>query len=130
MLVTSVESEPTTLPMVTVICGAVTWAFQRVGKVVLPFNVRLLMPLKTVSPAKVKSLVTEKAPVETSVVFAAIVTAPVPSGPLVRGSPRFGPKLLAPIINPPLVTLMPPAKVLAEFESWSIPAPVLAIPPF
>ena len=145
LLMTSVTTEPMTLPMVTVICGAVIVAFHVFGSVVLPFRVRLKVPLNVLvpvvmgptvragSPTKVTLFATVRAaPTATRLVPLPIVRVPVPSGPAVTTPRRVLALLSAPRRMPPpfWATLTPPVKVLVVLLSWRLPAPVLAMPPF
>ena len=105
--------------------------FQAEGRVETPARVSVCAEVevvaKSVSPRKVASFATVQVPVVISEVPAAMVSAPVPSGPEVT-VPESG-LLLPPMARPPAVTFTPPAKVLAP-ESWSTPAPDFTMPPF
>ena len=132
---TSVTRDGLASPIVTVICGAVIVTFQVDGSVVMPFSVRLLVPLKTFvpvpAPLSPKTTLFEivKAPAETRVVLFAIVSVPTPTGPEVGTSSKVLPVLLAPMTSPPAEIVTPPAKVLCP-ASCSSPLPVLVMPPF
>ena len=127
--IVSVSVEPLASPIVTVICGAVMATFHAAGRVVVPFRVILLVPLKVKSPRKVTLFATVYAAVAAIVVLAARVSLPVPSGPLVTVSFKRLPLLLAPSTRPPALMVTPPVNVLAPL-SFKSPAPVLVIPPF
>ena len=113
-----------------VTCGLVTVSVRAAApRLTFPFSVMLVAaPPKLKLPETTMSLPSVRAVVSgSSVVPAATVSTPVPSGPEVTAVPAVLPVLPAPMMSEPALSWTPPAKVLAP-PSTSEPLPALTSP--
>ena len=113
--------------------GASTLIVVLAASAVAPFTARLFVPRIVRVVPRLSALLIVNAPVEARNVPVAMVSAPVPIGPLMKVSAtpvtasRVTILVLAPTASPPAWTLTPPVKTLAP-ESWRSPLPVLVRP--